>query len=96
MLVHGDLHHHNMLAAGERFLAIDPKPMLGEPEFDIASFLWNPMGYRMTVESTEARLAAFADAGLDQSRMRAWTAVRGAYLGADEADWQVIRALLGA
>ena len=24
-------------------LAIDPKPMLGEPEYDVPSFLWNPL-----------------------------------------------------
>jgi streptomycin 6-kinase len=28
-LVHGDFHHHNILASGTRYLAIDPKPMLG-------------------------------------------------------------------
>ena len=93
-LIHGDFHHHNILAAGGRHLAIDPKPMLGEPEFDIPPFLWNPLGHRMSLEVTERRLAAFADSGLDQGRMRAWTAVRGAYLGADEADGDIIRALL--
>ena len=93
-LIHGDFHHHNILAAGGRYLAIDPKPMLGEPEFDIAPFLWNPQGHSMALEVTERRLAAFADAGLDEGRMRAWTAVRGAYLGADEADSEVIHALL--
>ncbi len=93
-LIHGDFHHHNILAHGDRYVAIDPKPMLGEPEFDVASFLWNPLGHRMTLERTERRLSAFADAGLDQGRMRAWTAVRAAYLGADEADTEVIRALL--
>ncbi len=93
-LIHGDFHHHNILAAGGRHLAIDPKPMLGEPEFDIAPFLWNPHGHRMALETTERRLAAFADAGLDEGRMRAWFAVRGAYLGADEADSEVIHAVL--
>ncbi len=93
-LVHGDFHHHNILAAGAGHVAIDPKPMLGEPEFDIPSFLWNPLGYRMTLEETQRRLAAFADAGLDEWKMRAWAAIRGAYLGADEADSEVIKALL--
>jgi streptomycin 6-kinase len=93
-LIHGDFHHHNILDAGGRHVAIDPKPMLGEPEFDIPSFLWNPLGQHMTVEVTQRRLAAFAEIGLDQWRMRAWTAVRGAYLGADDSDAEVIRALL--
>jgi streptomycin 6-kinase len=92
-LVHGDFHHHNILAAGAGYVAIDPKPMLGEPEFDIPSFLWNPIGYRMRLDETQRRLAAFADAGLDEWRMRAWTAIRGAYLGADEEDSEVIHTL---
>ena len=93
-LVHGDFHHHNILAAGTRHVAIDPKPMLGEPEFDIPPFLWNPIGSRMTLEETERRLAAFAEAGLDEGRMRAWTVIRGAYLGVDQEDREVIGALL--
>ena len=94
MLVHGDFHHHNILDAGGRYLAIDPKPYLGEPEFDVPSFLWNPLPYRMTLEVTERRLAAFAAAGLDEERMRAWSIIRGAYLGADENEAKVLRALL--
>jgi streptomycin 6-kinase len=93
-LIHGDLHHHNILDAGGRFVAIDPKPMLGEPEFDVPSFLWNPMQTRMELRITERRLAAFRAAGLDEARMRAWSVVRGAYLGVDAEDVEVLRALL--
>jgi hypothetical protein len=46
--------------------------MLGEPEYDVPSFLWNPLPYRMRLDLTERRLAAFAAAGLDEQRMRAW------------------------
>ncbi|MGZ4441076.1 MAG: aminoglycoside phosphotransferase family protein, partial [Gaiellaceae bacterium] len=93
-LVHGDFHHHNILDAGGRYLAIDPKPMLGEPEFDVPSFLCNPLPYRMTLEVTERRLATFAAAGLDEGRMRAWSVIRGAYLGSGENEARVLRALL--
>jgi streptomycin 6-kinase len=93
-LVHGDFHHHNILRSERGFLAIDPKPMLGEPEYDIPSFLWNPMPHRMVPDVTERRLAAFAAAGLNQERMRVWTVVRGAYLRADADEIEVIRALL--
>lgn len=94
-LVHGDFHHHNILdAGGGRHLAIDPKPMLGEPEFDVAPFLWNPIGEEMRLDVTERRLAAFAAAGLDQQRMRAWSLIRGAYLGVDRSDVAILRALL--
>jgi streptomycin 6-kinase len=36
VLIHGDLHHGNVLRAQrEPWLAIDPKPMLGEREYDV-------------------------------------------------------------
>ena len=93
-LVHGDFHHHNVLSHDGGYVAIDPKPMLGEPEFDVASFLWNPLSYRMRRDVTERRLAAFAAVGLDEERMRAWAVIRGAYLGADEDEVEVLRALV--
>jgi streptomycin 6-kinase len=93
-LVHGDFHHHNLLRAARGHLAIDPKPMLGEPEYDVASFLWNPLTYRMTPGVTEQRLSAFAAAGLDEERMRKWAVIRGAYLGADADETEVLRGLV--
>ena len=92
--MHGDFHHHNLLASAGGYVAIDPKPMLGEPEYDVASFLWNPLSYRMRLDVTERRLAVFAAAGLDEWRMRAWAVIRGAYLGADAGEVDVLRALL--
>ena len=63
-LVHGDFHHHNLLSMGSGYVAIDPKPMLGEPEFDVYSYLVNPLGSQMRRDLTEERLAAFAAAGV--------------------------------
>jgi len=94
VLVHGDFHHHNILRDGDRHLAIDAKAMLGEPEYDIPSFLRNPLFSTMTLEVTERRLAAFAAAGLDESRMRAWAVIRCACLGAGENEVRVLRALV--
>ena len=92
-LVHGDFHHHNMLRRGELFAAIDPKPHLADREYDLPSFLWNPLGNQMNDrEQTERRIAAFTAAGLDDFRIRAWTVIRGAYLRPDLAD--SLRALL--
>jgi streptomycin 6-kinase len=93
-LVHGDFHHHNILRSTRGPVAIDPKPMLGEPEYDVPSFLWNPIQYRMRRDVTERRLAAFAAAGLDEERMRIWGVIRGAYLGADANESAVLRALV--
>lgn len=91
-LVHGDFHHHNILRSARGPVAIDPKPMLGEPEFDVPSFLWNPLPCRLRIEHLESRLAAFVAAGLDEERIRKWTVIRGAYLQPQEAD--ALRALL--
>ncbi len=93
-LVHGDFHHHNILRSPRGALAIDAKPMLGEREYDVPSFLWNPLHYRMRRDVTERRLAAFAAAGLDDERMRNWGVIRGACLLRDENESQVLRALV--
>ena len=93
--MHGDFHHHNILRRGDRFVAIDPKPYLAEREYDVPSFLWNPLGNRMEDrEQTERRIAGFVAAGLDDFRIRAWTVIRGAYLRPGYADR--IRRLLEA
>ncbi|HXI95982.1 MAG TPA: aminoglycoside phosphotransferase family protein, partial [Candidatus Acidoferrum sp.] len=92
-IVHGDFHHHNILRHGDRFVAIDPKPYLSEREYDVPSFLWNPIGNHLDDrEQTEGHIAAFVAAGLDDFRIRAWTVIRGAYLRPDLADR--IRALM--
>jgi streptomycin 6-kinase len=94
-LVHGDFHHHNILRHGASFVAIDPKPYLADREYDVPSFLWNPIGNRLEDRArTERRIVAFVGAGLDEFRIRAWTVIRGAYLRG-EADYaERIRALL--
>jgi len=92
-LVHGDFHHHNILRRGDQFVAIDPKPYLADREYDVPSFLWNPLTNRMEDrDQTERRIAAFVGAGLDDFRIRTWTVIRGAYLRPGHADR--IRALL--
>ncbi|HVA52343.1 MAG TPA: aminoglycoside phosphotransferase family protein [Acidimicrobiales bacterium] len=94
-LVHGDFHHHNILRHGQRFVAIDPKPFLADREYDVASFLWNPLGNHLRDRAqTERRIAAFVDAGLDEFRIRAWTVIRGSYLRTAHEYVEPLRALL--
>jgi streptomycin 6-kinase len=94
-VVHGDLHHHNILRHGERFVAIDPKPYLSDREYDVPSFLWNPIGCRLDDRAqTERRIAAFVAAGLDDFRIRAWTVIRGAYLRPEPEYVEPLRALV--
>ena len=80
-LVHGDFHHHNLLSNGDRWVVIDPKPMVGEPEFDVPTLLWNPIGHQPTKDSVDRWIGAFADAGLDANLVRKWAIVRGTYQG---------------
>ena len=86
VLVHGDFHHHNLLASARGHLAIDPQPFLGEPEYDVVPFLWNPLPIGIRPALYERRVAAFAAAGLDEERIRAWTVIRGSYLLPEEAE----------
>jgi streptomycin 6-kinase len=83
-LLHTDLHYANVLAA-ERgpWLAIDPKPMAGDPAFEVAPALWNradELGTGSQVRwSLRRRLEIICDrGGLDEGRARAWTIVREA------------------
>ena len=94
-LIHGDFHHHNILRHGDRFVAIDSKAMLGDPEYDIPSFLRNPLSFRMVDRDViEHRIAAFVAAGLDDFKIRAWTVIRLSYLGADPDEVALVRSLL--
>ena len=85
-----------ILASSRGYLAIDPKPMLGEPEYDVPSYLWNPLGSEFRLDVAETRIAAFAAAGLDERRIRAWAVIRGAHLGHGGRDAVVLRELLAA
>lgn len=41
--LHGDLHHDNIIEGPRGWLAIDPKGVLGDPAFDAANMLYNPL-----------------------------------------------------
>ena len=61
MLLHGDLHHFNILFDEKRgWLAIDPKGVIGERIFETARFLHNPypqfLQNKSPVKITEQRL----------------------------------------
>lgn len=81
-LLHTDLHYENVLAADRGWLAIDPKPLSGDPAYEVAPLLWNRWaevvrgGARGVLRR---RLAAVTDAaGLDPDRVRDWVVVREA------------------
>jgi len=74
VLLHQDLHGDNVLAAErEPWLAIDPKPLVGDPAFDLwpmASQVGDPHSRRAVVGRLD-RLTS--ELGLDRERARGWT-----------------------
>ncbi|CAM5706074.1 Hydroxyurea phosphotransferase OS=Streptomyces alboniger OX=132473 GN=CP975_16025 PE=4 SV=1 [Streptomyces alboniger] len=70
-LLHWDLHYDNVLAADRApWLAIDPKPLAGDPGFELLPALWN----RFDADDIPWRFDAMTDTlGLDRARARAWT-----------------------
>lgn len=62
VLLHGDLHHYNILAA-ERgpWLAIDPKGVSGEPLYETGALLRNPLPQVATWPDLRRTLARRAD-----------------------------------
>lgn len=43
VLLHGDLHHENIIKHGDNWVVIDPKGVIGEPAYEIATFIRNPI-----------------------------------------------------
>jgi len=43
VLLHGDLHHDNILQNGNDWVVIDPKGVIGEPAYEVAAFIRNPI-----------------------------------------------------
>ncbi|WP_263980917.1 aminoglycoside phosphotransferase family protein [Streptomyces naphthomycinicus] len=70
-LLHWDLHDENVLAADRAdWLAIDPKPLAGDPGFE----LWPALDNRFEAAEVRWRFDAMTDVlGLDRERARAWT-----------------------
>jgi streptomycin 6-kinase len=80
-----DLHAGNVLRAERApWLAIDPKPFVGDPAYDATQHLFNCLD-RMRA-APGATIDAFADRlGLDRTRVRGWTFARAA--AEPRSDW---------
>lgn len=84
-LIHTDLHYENVLLdeAGE-WKAIDPKPLNGDPHYEIAPMLWNryaelaaPGSPESVRDGVRRRFHTLVDvAGFDEARARDWVVVR--------------------
>lgn len=65
VLLHGDLHHDNILQNGKNWLVIDPKGVIGESAYEVAAFITNPMPDLINIQDSEEiiqmRIAMFSD-----------------------------------
>lgn len=82
VLLHGDLHHLNVLADGAGWRAIDPFGATGEPAFDTGTLLTNPASWLARQRDLGAvqarRVALLADwLGEQRARIAAWGFVVG-------------------
>ncbi|MGY6653058.1 aminoglycoside phosphotransferase family protein [Amycolatopsis sp. TRM77291] len=72
-IVHGDLHPGNVLdgGPGRGAVAIDPRPSVGDPSFDLADWVTLPMRDGGTLEDGFDAIAPHLP-GFDAGRVRAW------------------------
>lgn len=75
-LLHGDLQHYNILLDDDRgWVAIDPKGVVAEVEFELAAGLRNPHGLPelYTTSAIERRVGRLVGGlGVDRDRVIAW------------------------
>jgi streptomycin 6-kinase len=78
VLLHGDLHHYNILSAERApWLIIDPKGITGEPAYELGAWLRNPLPHIHTTldapRVTARRVDQFVELlGLDRQRIIGW------------------------
>lgn len=100
VLLHGDLHHDNVLRQGGAWVCIDPKGFIGDPVFELAAFLSNPIPDVLTTPDMqillERRILQCADhLRIPVQRIRDWHYVKSVLCwawalqdGIDVADWE--------
>jgi streptomycin 6-kinase len=77
-LLHGDLHHWNILSSErEPWLAIDPKGVIGEPEYETGAWLRNPFPNILEMSNPVRMIARRIDQfsnelGFDRERIYGW------------------------
>lgn len=82
VLLHGDLHHNNILQSSEGWVVIDPKGVIGDAVYDLAVFIRNPIPELLeqsdAIVIIEERIKSFARLlNLDERRIRDWCFVQG-------------------
>jgi len=96
MLIHGDLHHYNILSSKNSWLAIDPKGVIGPAAYEVGPFLMNPLGFLNkpdAIQITKRRIDILSERlGFEHERIREW-GIAHSVLSAwwsleDNMDWE--------
>jgi streptomycin 6-kinase len=77
VVLHGDLHHENILRSGDDWVAIDPAGVIGEREYETGALLRNPYPELLDLPQPGRMLARRAaqladELELDHRRIRTW------------------------
>jgi len=96
-LIHGDLHHFNILSSQRGWLAIDPKGVIGPVAFEVGPLLMNPwvvVGLPPNALSlARDRIAILSEVlGFEPDRIRKWglayAVLSAVWSFEDNLDWQ--------
>ncbi|MFC4321193.1 aminoglycoside phosphotransferase family protein [Litchfieldia salsa] len=74
LLLHGDLHHDNIISSGDRkWTAIDPKGLIGEIEYDFIQFMLNQLPETGAFSIIKRRVDIFTEKlNLNKERLLLW------------------------
>lgn len=77
MLLHGDLHHENILLSGNEWRVIDAKGVVGDPGYEIGLLFYNPLPKIFHVPELPRVLARRIDQlaeelAMERERIRGW------------------------
>jgi streptomycin 6-kinase len=81
LLLHGDLHHENILLAGDQWRVIDAKGVVGDPGYETGLLFYNPIPQLFSLPNLPALLARrleqlSAQLAMDRARIRGWGLAR--------------------
>ncbi|GHU14906.1 hypothetical protein FACS189449_12200 [Alphaproteobacteria bacterium] len=81
VVMHGDLHHDNIVQDGNEWKIIDPTGVIGDPVYEIASFMINPIDkiwkHENALSIVKNRIDAFSKLlNVDPIRIAQWTFVK--------------------
>lgn len=89
VVLHGDLHHYNILSSAKDWKAIDPQGVVGEPVYETGALLRNPfdlLDRPDPMKLTQRRIAILSEQlGFDRQRILDW-AIAQAVL----SDWWTV------